>query len=157
MTIHPDDMSRGYARILPAIRRLGYHSDIRPGHASDGYRFRLDVGRHETAYVDLHGAWSRGDGETGSDPDSLLAAYRHDRLTEARHHLAADDRKALARDLLELSHGIPVSVILDVRPDDASWNVDYRPQGGPPETITLAQPRQTLAETISRLGESWTL
>lgn len=146
--------TRDYAAIIPDLRRLGYHADLIPGHAGAP---TLTVGRHDDAHILFDGSWRRDDGQAGPDPASLLAAYRADRLREARRHLASTDLKGMARDLIELDHGTPVSAIHAARLDRDGLHADYRAWNRPPETIILPEPAATLARLLDRLEASWIL
>lgn len=146
--------TRDYAAIIPDLKRLGYHADLTPGH---GGAPTLTVGRHDDARILFDGSWRRDDDRSGPDPASLLASYRRDRLQEARRHLASTDLKGMARDLIELDHDTPVSIIHTARLDATGLHVSYRAWNRPPETIILPEPAATLTRLLDRLETSWTL
>lgn len=157
--IHPGKPSQLYAAIIPGIKALGYHVDLKPGYSSNEYAFKLTVSRHETAYVDRHNTWWRDDGISGDSPMELLDRYRIERLTEARRHLDDDDMNAIAFDVLALDTQVDPAAVIDVRESGSSgvWTIEYRRKVGGVDTIPLADAKDRLAGTIGRLAREWDL
>lgn len=153
--IQPDETVRHYSSILPDLKQLGYHADLKPGYPSDGCAFTLTVSRHDDALISRDGAWRFADGTTGTTPVQLLTEYRRMRLDEAWGRLRRRDRKGVARDLMELAYDTPIGAILDVDGDREHWRVEYRPQSGGVEQRTLDSPWGTIEAVLERLERAW--
>lgn len=155
--IHPGPASQKYATILPDLKQLGYHADMKPGHASDDYMFRITVSRHDTAYVTRHGTWWRDDGLEGENPQELLHRYRYERLRELRRNIDRDDMKGIAFDILQLDTDIPVAAVLDVHGirDTGVWTVEYRGVTGGVNETPIDKPLERIRLLDARLTREW--
>lgn len=72
---HPDQLSREYAAILPALKDHGYRADVKASIADE--RFILVVSGKPTTRIYRDGGWVRDDGARGSAPADLLSFYKH--------------------------------------------------------------------------------
>ena len=70
---HPDQLSREYAAILPALKDHGYRADVKASIADE--RFILVVSGKPTTRIYRDGGWVRDDGARGSTPADLLRVY----------------------------------------------------------------------------------
>lgn len=104
---HPDQLSREYAAILPALKDHGYRADVKASIADE--RFILVVSGKPTTRIYRDGGWVRDDGARGSTPADLLSFYKHEHYTEALKHWTNKDWRGIARDLL-IDNGVRMGI-----------------------------------------------
>ena len=133
---HPDQLSREYAAILPALKDHGYRADVKASIADE--RFILVVSGKPTTRIYRDGGWVRDDGARGSTPADLLSLYKHEHYTEALKHWKNKDWRGIARDLL-IDNGVRMGSVLSAvsRVLIWTWSIDRYPARWKPCVSTV--------------------
>lgn len=148
---HPDQLSREYAAILPALKDHGYRADVKASIADE--RFILVVSGKPTTRIYRDGGWVRDDGARGSASADLLSFYKHEHYTEALKHWTNKDWRGIARDLL-IDNGVRMGSVLSAVFEGAHLDVEYRPLSGPVETIRFNRVQRKTEDMLNRMRQA---
>lgn len=139
---HPDQLSREYAAILPALKDHGYRADV-----------KASIADEPTTRIYRDGGWVRDDGARGSTPADLLSFYKHEHYTEALKHWTNKDWRGIARDLL-IDNGVRMGSVLSAVFEGAHLDVEYRPLSGPVETIRFNRVQRKTEDMLNRMRQA---
>lgn len=142
--IHPDALSRDYARLITPLGRMGWHVSLRE--CRDDARFLIVIGGRPTIRIMNDGSWRSDDGMGGPDPASLLDEYHRITLEDARRRFDMGDLRGIARLILAPDEG-PCAILSAAR-NGFGLDVEYRPRGRTLRDIRIDHWRTRMRETM---------